>query len=195
MSTGNTVGSLTQLQESVVIGSLLGDGYLRTIKGRKDAFLEVNHSYNQKEYVDWKYEILRSVTISGPRKRRGKEGRVAYRFFTRQLPELSGLEEAFYVCRRKIVPESIRLDPVALAVWFMDDGSKCDARGIYLNTQQFALESQKRLLRVLDYFSLKARLNRDKSYYRIRFLNSSLPRLKALISNYIIPSMKYKIEL
>jgi hypothetical protein len=40
----NAVGSLTQLQRSVIIGSILGDGYVRIVPGRKDAFLEVNHS-------------------------------------------------------------------------------------------------------------------------------------------------------
>ena len=50
----NTVGSLTQEQKSIIIGSLLGDEYLRIIAGRKDAFLEINHSISEKDYVDWK---------------------------------------------------------------------------------------------------------------------------------------------
>ena len=50
----NTVGSLTQLQKSVIAGSLLGDGYVRIVPGRKNAFLEINHSWKAKEYVDWK---------------------------------------------------------------------------------------------------------------------------------------------
>ena len=39
----NTAGSLTQLQKSFIIGTLLGDGYIRQVKGRQNAFLEVNH--------------------------------------------------------------------------------------------------------------------------------------------------------
>src|SRR5256885_899260 len=46
-SPGNTVGSLSATQHSVLVGSLLGDGTLR-IQGRgtrrKNALLEVNHS-------------------------------------------------------------------------------------------------------------------------------------------------------
>jgi len=84
----NTVGSLTQLQKSVVVGSILGDGYLRIIKGRKNAFLEINHSEKQKDYVDWKYKILEDFSGSVPKRRTGKESRVAYRFFTRQNPAL-----------------------------------------------------------------------------------------------------------
>ena len=52
----NTVGSLTQLQKSLIAGSILGDGYMRIIPGRKNAFLEINHSYRAKEYVDWKID-------------------------------------------------------------------------------------------------------------------------------------------
>ena len=56
----NTAGSLTQLQKSFIIGTLLGDGYIRQVKGRQNAFLEVNHSITQKEYVEWKYELLKN---------------------------------------------------------------------------------------------------------------------------------------
>ena len=38
----NTVGSLTEFERSIIIGSVLGDGYLRTIPGRKNAFLEID---------------------------------------------------------------------------------------------------------------------------------------------------------
>jgi len=48
----NTVGSLTQLQKSIIIGCILGDGYLRIFPGRKNALLEINHSLKAKEYVD-----------------------------------------------------------------------------------------------------------------------------------------------
>ena len=58
---GNTVGSLTQFQKSIIIGSILGDGYLRIISGRNNAFLEINHSIKQKEYVDWKYLNLKNI--------------------------------------------------------------------------------------------------------------------------------------
>ena len=64
------MGSLTQLQKSVIIGCVLGDGYLRKIPGRKDAFLEVNHSIKAKEYVDWKYSLLRNICASSPEKRK-----------------------------------------------------------------------------------------------------------------------------
>ena len=55
----NTVGSLTKLERSIIIGSLLGDGYMRIIPGRSNAFLEINHSIKAKDYVDFKYNSLK----------------------------------------------------------------------------------------------------------------------------------------
>jgi len=190
----NTVGSLTQFQKSVVIGSILGDGYLRRIKGRKDAFLEVNHSIKQKEYVVWKYNVLKNVAGGFPKARRGNGTRVAYRFYTKQLSDMTELMQHFYQEKIKIIPIGLELNPVILAVWFMDDGSMCRETDIYLNTQQFDVKDQVRLLRILKDCGLEGRLNRDKKYHRIRFLKSSIPRLQKIIGPYIIPSMHYKLS-
>ena len=190
---GNTVGSLTQFQQSVLKGSLLGDGYLRRISGRKNAFLEINHSFKQRAYVDWKYSILENISGSRPKARKGNGKRVAYRFYTRQMPEMTELVHHWYGDRGKCVPKDLKLDPVTLAIWFMDDGSLCGNADVYLNTQQFDSMSQEILLNSLLELGLHARLNRDKQYHRIRFLKQSLPRLAEMIGPYVIPSMKYKL--
>ena len=190
----NTVGSLTQLQRSVIIGSLLGDGYLRIFPKRKNALLEINHSIHQKEYVDWKYEILKSVSASAPRARKSNGTRVAYRFYSRQIPELTQFYALFYREGKKRIPNDIALDPISLAVWFMDDGSKCRNYDVYLNTQQFSVKDQKKLLRALHALGFAATLNKDKHYYRIRFLKSSIEKFNRFIGRFIIPSMAYKLS-
>ena len=190
----NTVGSLTQSQRSIIIGMLLGDGYLRIVPGRKDAFLEINHSFSQKDYVDWKYEVLKSVCISGPTSRKGNGTRMAYRFTTRQHPELTELQASFYKNGVKQVPRNMTLNPIMLAVWFMDDGSRCRASDVYLNTQQFAREDQEYCLALLASLGIDASLNRDKEYWRIRIKKSSLPVFFSTIQKFIIPSMAYKLN-
>ena len=187
------MGSLTQFQKSLIIGTILGDGYLRVMPGRKDAFLEVNHSFSQKEYVDWKFEKLQNLCISSPKKRRGNENRIAYRFYTKQYPELTEIYNTFYKNGQKIIPNDLNLDAIALSVWFMDDGSKCSDSDFYLNTQQFTEEDQLKLLNYLEKIGLKANLNKDKNYQRIRFLKSSINRLKELLKDNVIPSMYYKL--
>ena len=190
----NTVGSLTQTQRSIIIGTLLGDGYLRIVPGRKNALLEINHSFSQKEYVDWKYEALKSLCKSSPVVRKGNGTRIAYRFTTRQHSELSELKTLFYKDGVKRVPQSVVLNPMMLAVWFMDDGSKCRASDVYLNTQQFVHEDQEYCLALLTSLGIEASLNRDKEYWRIRIKKDSLAHFFATIRKHIIPSMTYKLN-
>ncbi len=188
------MGSLTQLQKSVIIGSILGDGYLRQMPNRKDAFLEINHSIAAKDYVDWKYSILKNISKSPPKSRKGKGTRISYRFFTRQHPEISEFYLKFYENRKKRISDNLKLDPIILAVWFMDDGSKCRKSDVYLNTQQFSKDDQNRLIAALANLGLKATINKDKKYYRLRFLKESIEPFNRLIGNYIAPSMRYKLS-
>ncbi len=189
---GNTVGSLTQEQRSIIIGSLLGDGYLRIVPGRKNAFLEINHSISEKKYVDWKHQELKNLVKNPPKARKGKGKRIAYRFFTKQHPEITKLYQEFYQDREKVIP-NLKLNPLIIAVWFMDDGSKT-YRTYYLNTQRFDYQSQKKLVHILkEQYGIESSLNRDKEYYRIRIKQSSAKRFKKLIQNYIIPTMEYKL--
>src|SRR3989344_6547161 len=168
----NTVGSLTQIQRSIVIGSLLGDGYLRIVPGRRDALLEINHSFSQKEYVDWKYGMLHTICRSGPKMRHGNGSRLAYRFNTRQMPELTELHGMFYTDGKKNVPSNVQLNPIMLAVWFMDDGSMCSVDNVYLNTQQFDTDGQEKCRRMLSRMGIETTLNRDKTYWRVRLRKS-----------------------
>ena len=174
---------------------MLGDGYLRIIPGRRNAFLEINHSFSQKQYTDWKFEKLQNICISKPKTRKGNGNRIAYRFYTKQYPELTELYNKFYKNGYKIVPDNLKLDVITLSVWFMDDGSKCGNSNFYLNTQQFSKDHQIKLLNYLEKIGLKANLNKDKNYYRIRFFTSSINKLKELLRENLIPSMYYKIGL
>ena len=62
------------------------------------------------------------------------------------------------------------------------------------NTQQFRPNEQQMLIGNLQIWGIESRTNKDKTYQRLRILRRSLPRFKKLIGEYIIPSMKYKIE-
>jgi hypothetical protein len=100
--------------------------------------------------------------------------------------------DIFYKNKKKCIPD-LNLDPMMLAVWFMDDGSRCNKSNVYLNTQQFSKEDQYKLLGFLEKVGLEGTLNKDKQYFRIRFKTSSIPKLFGMIKQFIIPSMKYKL--
>lgn len=188
------MGSLTLKQTSIIIGSALGDGSLRKADGRKNALLEVNHAFRYKPYVDWKYKSLANIVNTAPKKRKGNGTRIAYRFTTLSKPELTEIYNKFYVNGKKIIPSDLVFDPLILAVWVMDDGSKT-YNAMYLNSQQFSIQDQKRLLYLLKkQYNLEGTLNKDKCYYRIRILARSNKLLKRMIKPYILPIFEYKIE-
>ncbi len=137
--------------------------------------------------------MLKSICKSGPVTRNGNGTRIAYRFNTRQHPELTELHKSFYVNGKKHIPENIKLDPIVLAVWYMDDGSKCGTSNFYLNTQQFDFNDQIRCMKMLSDMGIKTTLNKDKEYSRIRIKCSSLDKFFNLVAPHIIPSMYYKL--
>ncbi len=97
----NTVGSLTQVQKSVLIGSLLGDGYVRIVPGRKDAFMEVNHSIAQKEYVDWKYKMLGNLVARQPKAYKNNGKRIGYDLIHGNILKSQNYSEYFTAVVRK----------------------------------------------------------------------------------------------
>lgn len=191
-STDNTEGSLTEEQKSILIGVLLGDGAMRK---KTHALLEINHSYKQKEYVDWLYQKFQTYIDTPPKMRKSNGNRLAYRFTTKSLPLLTKFYDSFFQERHKTIPDNLILTPLSLAVWYMDDGSRCDT-DIYLNSQQFTQEEQEKLVLLLfRQHKIQASLNKDKEYKRIRIKKESVQKFMGTIFPYIIPTMKYKLLL
>jgi len=191
---GNTVGSLSTIQHAILIGSMLGDGTLRKQGTRANALFEVNHSFTFKEYVDWKYQHFCDLVITPPKARKGRGRRVAYRFTTRSVPIFTHYHSLFYKNGKKKIPMNLKLDPMILAVWFMDDGTKSRS-AIYLNTQQCNLKEQKILQRALqETFGISSRLNRDRQYFRLRITTESTRIFENIIRPYVLPCCRYKLH-
>ena len=189
---GNTVGSLTEAQEAVIIGCLLGDGAMRC---KTHALLEINHSVGQRAYVEWKYEQLRNLVATPPKARPSGWQRTAVRFTTRSLPVLTRFYQQFYADGAKQIPHDLVVSPLSLAVWLMDDGAK-SYRSVYLNTQKFDQLGQERLMTILrTQHSIDARPNKDKQYWRLRIAVASVARLKALVQPHLLPMFAYKLPL
>lgn len=121
---------LTERQEALLYGSLLGDGGMRPL-GEKAARFTEGHADSQLGYLQWKVDILgsyvrRLVDTEKYDKRRDKtyHGRSLYTYGTTHLRPLY---EKFYPGpeRERIFPADLpqRMTPFVLAVWYMDDGS------------------------------------------------------------------------
>jgi len=116
-------------QRAVVLGSVLGDGSLIPNWSRTNYRLRIRHSIKQQEYLLWKYRILKDWVLSVP-KLYAKTKSLS--FTTISHPELTAIAKIFYRKNRKVVPKEIASflqDPLALAIWFMDDGNAIKRNG------------------------------------------------------------------
>jgi len=145
--------------------------------------------------VDYLFAKFRGLVSTPPKWRKGNGKREAYRFSTRSLPALTPYFDKFFVNRKKIIPKDLKLNPISLAIWFMDDGSKSRS-SVYLNTQQFTLEEVSSLIGFLDnQLGIKSTINKDKKYFRIRIRVGSIKRFIEIVDKYILPEFRYKLPL
>ena len=197
---------LLSLQQSLIIGSLLGDGTMRIGKDALNANFKVEQGLEQKEYVFWKFGILKPLVLTGPKLSfryhdDGTKYEKSWWFRTIRHPLLTELYLQFYKtdghkCGRKIVPESIEkhLDPLALAVWVMDDGSFSKGK-IDISTYSFSISEIKILQRALvSQFNIRSNFYKDRNKgYRMYCGVTETKKLIEVIYPYIIKTMMYKI--
>lgn len=193
--------SLNSEQKQILVGSLLGDAHLESRYVLGCATLRIEHSYKQKDYVDWLYDKFRNWVRTPPQKRVrrswGKQ-QEKYGFITYGHRILGKFRDMFYKNRIKIIPKDIELylSPLSLAVWFMDDGSikSSKHRGMFLNTQTFSYSDIERLRKTLKHkFLTETVTKKDKNGLQIYILGKSAEGFIRLIRPYIISTMEYKI--
>jgi recombination protein RecA len=182
---------LTGLQRDLVIGSLLGDGYLMpTTAG---CCFRVSHGQQQRQYMDWKFGIISDYVRTAPR----TCGR-SYYFRTVTHPDFAGLRQSFYSHAVKGVPADLmgrEMTAFGLAVWFMDDGT-ADRNQVRINTQSFSYEENLMLVEFLHAkFGLAVTINKDKDRHRLRLSAKDMDRFVDLVAPFVIPSMQYKLPL
>lgn len=185
----NSEGSLAEVEKQIIVGCLLGDA---TMRKKTNSLIEINHSFKQKSLVDHLYFVLRRFVSTPPKHRNGNGNRVAYRFTTRSLPIFNDFYKRFFEGGKKHIPKNLKLTPIILAYWLMDDGSK-SYNSVYLNTQQFDLDDQLLLINRLRSLGILASVNKDKIYRRIRIHVSSMPRLRRMVEQYVLPEFRYKL--
>lgn len=204
----DTVGRLQSLfpphQLDVIIGSLLGDARLecRSIGKRNPvtARLRVHQGEKQKEYVFWKYNILKDLVLREPQKSSWDNPKrnlheVSWYFHTKSLQKFGMLHRYFYRNSMKILPENIfdMLTPQMIAVWFMDDGSNV-GESFTLSTHSFLLEEQMRIINYLKrHYSISATSVKDRTKFKIGIGRNDYARFVDIVRPFIIPSMIYKI--
>ena len=194
---------LSDNQRRILVGLLLGDGHLETQNRGRTFRLKVEHSISQKEYVDWLYHQFKEWVLTPPQIKlqtiRGIQ-REKYWFSTISSGSFRFYGQLFYINREKVVPRIIAklVEPVSLAVWFMDDGSLKSRfhKARIINTQCFNESDLQRLQDMLvNKFDIVTTLRQQKEGKQIYIPSQSIDKFVRLVKPYIIPSMEYKIKL
>lgn len=195
---------LTKRQESIIIGSVLGDGFLQKT-GSRNARIRFEQGERQKDYLIWKGSQF-------PRLFQGKPSYLQrihpitkkqygyWRWQSSASPEIGKWRDIFYAEGKKKVPENISellTDPIALAVWYMDDGYfyKRDKSGcVYLG--RISKEEAELLRNSLDEnFGLKSKIYDKKNKGLVLFFGvEQTKKLHDMIRPFIIPNMEYKLS-
>ena len=187
---------LTNDEYNVLIGGLLGDTWVGKSKKSKNSCGSFTHKLEHKEYVYYKYNILKRL-CSRPKihnKKDNRTGRVYQQSFCKisTNPAINTLRDMFYKDNIKIVDkEVLNLGPLGLAIWFMDDGCKTPD-GYKFATDCFSNKDKDILINLLKIYNLdctKPKIN--KSIY---ITKKSKDNFTKIIEKFVPNCMKYKLH-
>jgi recombination protein RecA len=199
---------LSDQQWQVVLGGLMGDGALSPsrIAGSLGTRFRMGHGVKQLEYLDWKGSLLGNIEQCRTTNAKG-----AGFIDLTPLPELAPIREAVYWGdgKKHLSYEYLKaLTPLALAVWYMDDGSlhnrskqlqertKDGSGRSEICVQGMSTGSQQRLVEHLaGAFDLHPTLSLRGARKQavLTFATDETAKLHALIARFVHPSMQDKL--
>ncbi len=189
---------LSPLQTEVLVGCLLGDAHLENNWSKTNYRLKISQSKQQESYVLWKYDIFKDWVLTKPKLHVSTN---SMRFTTVSHSDLTNIGSMFYKDKKKTIPGNIQelLSPLALAVWFMDDGnavrnSSQRLYGYHINSQSFSINENEILRRALeDRYGVKCTLQKNHEKYRLYIGKDHKESFRNIIDKLMLPSMRYKL--
>src|SRR5580658_5046481 len=198
---------LSAQQIQLILGSIMGDGNLSpNRRGRSGTRFRLGHGAQQAAYLDWKVSLLGNIECSRRTDARG----AVFADFT-PLPELAELHDVVYFGdgKKHLSWDYLKaLSPLALAVWYMDDGGftsrsegvqKRTAGGsgrIEIRVEALSAGTRDRLVQYLrDTHGLDVRLSSSgvRQVAVLQFTTAATAKFQKLTAPYLHPSMEYKL--
>ncbi len=199
---------LSPLQWQVVLGGLMGDAALSPSRtaGSLGTRFRMGHGAKQLDYLDWKASLFGNIGQS-----RHVNAKGAGLVDLTPLPELAPIREAVYWGdgHKHLSYDYLKaLTPLALAVWYMDDGRFSNrSKGLQERTkdgsgrseiciQTMSPGSRQRLLEVLaGTFGLHPTLSERGARKQavLVFATDETAKLHELVAPYVHPSMQDKL--
>jgi hypothetical protein len=195
---------------SIIIGSTLGDTHLEKRKRGIGTRIIFEQSNKNVEYLMWfhsYFSIRGYCNNQKPKlnKRIRKNGDVFfhYRINTYTFSSFNWIHEMFYKFNElenklvKIIPNNIEeyLTPLAIAIWFMDGGSKL-GKGAKIATNSFTRLELQFLCDILfkKYHIIVTLNSGGKNNGHTLYIHSkSMPLFSKMVKRYMLPSLHYKL--
>lgn len=202
---------MNKMDRGILIGMVLGDGCLSVFRDKRYAnsfhqSLSLKHGANQKEYIEYKRDLIHS--IFGGKKPKVREinnnGYLGYTV-SKSNSYFRVLHKQMYPNRKKTISRKVldKLTPHGIAIWYMDDGSlypkkrngKIHAYELILSTYISIEENEI----IIDYFKenydINFKIAKSKGSFRLRLGTREARKFIKIVEPYIIDSMKYKIKI
>jgi hypothetical protein len=194
------------------VGMLLGDATMYHVS--REAYIKFEQGWKQKAFVYHLFDMFcvycfmaepsKRYSLLSDKKDKKEQTIKSYWFKTFSSADFTRLYNLFYEKigdkRRKCVKKGLiinHLTPRGLAYWIMCDGSlQKDGKTLILHTQGFDLSENTLLSFELNQkFNLCSQVKKHKQkYYVIEIPKQDYAVLYNLVSEYMIPTMRYKIE-
>lgn len=208
---------MNDLQKEVVVGSLLGDGWLQGRDRYNWTFCKKQKS-TRKEYLDWHFSVLGDLSCSLALKEEKLKFECykshdkissCYLFSTHANKEFTDMAQRWYkkengkfVCNEwgqkiKVVPDDLVLSPVSMAVWFCDDGTNSvEHRTAVIYTDGFTKKECNFLSdKIFDTFSISTTVHTSRGKPVIRISAKDYVNFIEIIKPHVVwPCFKYKVE-
>lgn len=197
--------NFTARQRAILAGTILGDAFVQKT-GSKNARLRLEHGEKQKEYLLWKGREFPKLFNGSPERIERmhpttKKTYTYWRWQSNATPELGSWRAQFYPEGKKRIPQDLAsyvASPLALAVWYMDDGyySPIQKHSFLYLGRVSRSEADIAAEAIHRNFDLEPRVydKKDKGF-ALFFSVAETKKLHALIVSDVLPTFKYKLSL
>lgn len=181
---------LTKKEKSLIVGTLLGDAYIRT--DGETSRLELHHSTKQIEYCKWKSSMIHSLIFHDRYDScYNKKTNKTYYSFKSTSSRVECLNEFGYTIKGINRNWLKYYNDLSLAVHFMDDGMK-SGNSYTLCTHSFNKNDLKYFVKYCsDKFGIVWIITKQNSLY---LPTKYALKFKSIVKRFIHPTMMYKLN-
>ncbi len=174
-------------QIQLVMGTLLGKSYLSKPKLGVNYFLTMPDTENPR-WLNFKAAMLQEYSRNSPTfAERGKR-----KWRSRTDVMWTDLYNNF---QKKLTMDSLNhLNPLALAVWFLDKGFFVTKKKVCLRTTSFGMSGNRIIARFFDEVDMPCEIKKERDTGKILFTEKGTYNFLKCLASYIPPFMIYRLE-